>query len=467
MKNHEHLIHENIIRDMSEGVMTIGFDGVITHINPAAEAILGIPAAELVGRRFALCFFEFPENDAFNQAILDAVYHPESTHKNVVSYFTGSEKRQLQITASCLKENNRTAGIIVVLNDISELSELRDAVVAMKRIQKLNDQLQLRNQLLSETFGRFLSDEIVRQLLDTPDGLALGGKKRELTIMMSDLRGFTAMSERMEPDSLLSMLNHYLGEMTQIIQKHNGTIIEFIGDGIMAIFGAPAFDPDHASNAAAAAIEMQACMHEINAWNADRSYPRLEMGISLNTGEVIVGNIGSEKRTKYGVVGNQVNLCGRIESYTVGGQVLISPKTRSQISTDLEIAQEMEVFPKGVQEALKLSQLTGIGAPYNLSCAEEFAQPIPLRRGIPVRFAPLVSKHGSVPDQEGVITALSDTGAILESRLPLKIFDNLKIEAGGELFAKIIRQENTGWLLRFTALPEGFNAWREKFDQQA
>lgn len=444
---------------MSEGVMTIGFDGVITHVNPAAETILGRPADALQGRRFARCFFEFPENDAFNQVILDAVYHPGRTHKSVVAYFSGDETRQLQITTSCLRDGHRNMGIIVVLNDISELSELRDAVVAMKRIQTLNDQLQLRNQLLSETFGRFLSDEIVHQLLDTPDGLALGGKKRELTILMSDLRGFTAMSERMPPDSLLSMLNHYLGEMTRIIQKHNGTIIEFIGDGILAIFGAPVESGNHASDAVAAAIEMQACMDSVNRWNRERAFPRLEMGVGLNTGEVIVGNIGSEKRTKYGVVGSHVNLCGRIESYTVGGQVLISPRTRSQVASDLEIAQEMEVFPKGVQQALTLSQVIGIGPPYNLRCGESEVPPLALKHPLPVRFAPLVSKHGGPPRHEGALIALSETGAILETSLPLNPFDNLKIEAGGELFAKVLKHENGGYLLRFTALPPGFAAW--------
>ena len=113
---------------------------------------------------------------------------------------------------------------------------------------------------------------------------------------------------------------------------------------------------------------MQARIEAINAWNGQRDYPKLEMGIGVNTGEVIVGNIGSEKRTKSGVVGSYVNLCGRIESYTVGGQVLISPETRVRISEPLEIAMEQEVFPKGCAEPLTLSQVTGIGGAYGISC---------------------------------------------------------------------------------------------------
>ena len=268
MGDHREFIRESIIRDMSEGVMTIGFDGIVTYLNPAAEKILARKTDEIVGQPFALCFFDYPENDNFSQTILDAAYDRDHTHENVASYFTGEETRQLHVTTSFLHDGEERVGIIVVLSDISELVELRDAVKAMERIKALNGQLELRNKLLSETFGRFLSDEIVRQLLDTPDGLTLGGKKRTLTVMMSDLRGFTAMSERMEPQSLLAMLNHYLGEMTEIIQRRNGTIIEFIGDGIMAIFGAPAPSDCQASDAVAAAVEMQARMEAINAWNA-------------------------------------------------------------------------------------------------------------------------------------------------------------------------------------------------------
>ena len=367
--NRSELIHKSIMQDMTEGVMTIGLDGVITYVNPAAASILEMDVSMLTGKKFIQCFFEYPENDAFNQTILDAVYDAATKHRNVVPYFTGSIFRQLHVTTSYLHDNGVKVGVIAVLSDISELSELRDAVKAMQRIQQLNSQLELRNKLLSETFGRFLSDEIVRQLLDTPDGLMLGGKKRSLTIMMSDLRGFTAMSEQMEPQALISMLNHYLGAMTDVIQRYNGTIIEFIGDGILAIFGAPAESDHHAADAVAAAVAMQMQMDDVNQWNAERGYPVLEMGIGINTGEVIVGNIGSEKRTKYGVVGSHVNLCGRIESYTVGGQILISPQTRSMIQSNLEIGGEMEVYPKGVKGALTISHITGIGKPYNLSCS--------------------------------------------------------------------------------------------------
>ena len=449
MRNSE-LIHKSIMQDMTEGVMTIGLDGVISYVNPAAAMILGMNAQDLTGKKFIQCFFEYSENDAFNQTILDAVYDSATTHRNVVAYYTGKNFRQLHVTTSYLHDNGIKVGVIAVLSDISELTELRDAVKAMQRIQQLNSQLELRNKLLSETFGRFLSDEIVRQLLDTPDGLLLGGKKRTLTIMMSDLRGFTAMSEQMEPQSLIAMLNHYLGAMTEVIQQYNGTIIEFIGDGILAIFGAPVASDHHASDAVAAAVAMQMQMEVINTWNTDRGYPILEMGIGINTGEVIVGNIGSEKRTKYGVVGSHVNLCGRIESYTIGGQILISPLTRSMVQCDLEVAQVMEVYPKGVKGALTLSRITGIGTPYNLYNEGQSQQKDMHSVQIPVRFKRISEKHCSETVFDGVLTEMNERYAILNTDTPIHLFENISICANSDIFCKVLAKEAHGLLLGFT-----------------
>lgn len=438
--------------------MTIGLDGVITYVNPAASSILGMSSDELIGKKFIQCFFENPENDDFNQTILDAVYDSAVTHKNIVSYHIGSSVRQLHVTTSYLRDEGEKVGVIAVLSDISELTELRDAVKAMKQIQYLNGQLQLRNKLLNETFGRFLSDEIVRQLLDTPDGLMLGGKKRTLTIMMSDLRGFTAMSEQMDPQSLIAMLNRYLGAMTDVIQRYNGTIIEFIGDGILAIFGAPLASDHHAADAVAAAVAMQMQMKDINAWNAERGFPILEMGIGINTGDVIVGNIGSEKRTKYGVVGSHVNLCGRIESYTVGGQILISPQTRALISCDLDIARELEVFPKGVKGGLTLSHITGIGQPYSLSCGDQSRQENLRPVHIPVEFKRIADKHCSETVFAGTLTAISEKNALLQTQIPLRLFENISLCAEREVFCKVLGAGEQGMLLGFTAGHKDFCA---------
>ncbi len=443
--------------------MLIGFDGVIDYLNPAAVEILGLDREETLGRKFAAVFFEREENDEFSQAVLNAVYDRDKAHDAIVSYTVGDKKLTLRVVTSFYAEKQEPTGVIIVFRDMSELMELRDAAESLKRIQRLNERLEMRNQLLSTTFGRFLSDEIVKQLLDTPDGLALGGKKQVLSIMMSDLRGFTALSEHMDANDLITMLNHYLGAMTEAIERHNGTIIEFVGDGIMAIFGAPAQSDHHAADAVAAALEMQKAMTGVNAWNEAHGYATLEMGIGLHTGEVIVGNIGSEKRTKYGVAGSNVNLCGRIESYTVGGQVLISPDTREQAGADLEIANEMVVYPKGHEGALTISHVTGIGAPYEIYVNTGHTEPKALQKIAPVSFHKVNGKHGDAKRYYGGIAAVANDQAVFETEASLQVYDNLFLEAGGELYCKVMEETENGYLLQYTSVPAGYAAWIKAF----
>ncbi len=451
MKENIDFIRKSVIRDMSEGLMVIGLDGKIVDVNPAALTILAKKEEQLINKSFAAAFFGFEENDDFNQLILDSVYDSDKAHKDVAPYFTGTQQKYLSVTTSYLQNDGVKVAVVAVISDISELYELRDAVKAMEKIRALNDKLEIRNKLLNDTFGRYLSDEIVKGLLEKPDGLALGGKKKELTVLMSDLRGFTAMSEKMNAHDLVAMLNHYLGEMTEVIQKYSGTIIEFIGDGILAIFGAPVESDINASQAVAAAIEMQSKMDGINVWNDENGYPRLEMGIGINTGDVIVGNIGSEKRTKYGVCGSNVNLCGRIESYTTGGQIIISPTTKKNILEELTVEEEFTVKPKGVDKPIVLSRITGIGGEYNLQYSLETEPLKTLEQPEEITFYTLDGKHTSDKPNTGIITAKSTKEAIIKTDVELSVYDNISIEFESKIFAKVIKAEKDSYKIRFTS----------------
>jgi class 3 adenylate cyclase len=141
----------------------------------------------------------------------------------------------------------------------------------------------------------------------------------------------------------MEILNDYLARMTDIIIAHGGTINEFIGDAIFAVYGAPVPHPDHAERAAASALAMQYAMAELNRASAARGWPHFEMGIGLNTGEAVVGNIGSEQRAKYAVVGAAVNLAARVEGCTVGGQIFLSPATYEQTRHLVEVAAPVPV----------------------------------------------------------------------------------------------------------------------------
>lgn len=449
-------IYQTIISDMSEGLMVIGFDGVITHLNTAAEIILDKKKEKLIGKKFAISFIRYEENDSFNQAIIDAIYDRTKFHKNIVNYYTGKTLKQLNITTSFLHNNGEKVGIVVVLSDISELVELRDAVKAMERIKSLNSQLELRNKLISETFGRYLSDDILKEILETPSGLQLGGKKREISIMMSDLRSFTNICESLEPSKIIDMLNHYLDKMVEIISKYNGTIIEFLGDGMLVIFGAPLENKNHALNAVLAAIEMQAAMPDINKWNDEQNYPSLKMGIGINSGETIVGNIGSEKKTKYGVMGKHVNLCGRIESYTIGGQVLISPYTRDLIKEPLEITKEFQAKPKGLKSPINISEITGVLGNYNIHCQKIEVDIRPINKYIDIEFFEVHDKDVINHPNKAKIVALSKSNLIIVTNVNLKQFSIIELNCESNIHCRVIQMIEDGYLCSFTTDPKPF-----------
>lgn len=453
------LMRSRALADLAEGVIALGFDGVVKLANDAALDILEKPREALVGLPFARCFFDEPENDAFCQCVLDAVYDKTRRQERYVPYTAEGRTKQLRVMSSFLREGEETVGVVLVLSDITELTELQDAVRAMERIQALNGQLELRNALLQETFGRYLSDDIVKEILEKPEGLRMGGQKRELTIMMSDLRGFTMMCQDMAPTDLIAMLNHYFSEMYEPIRKYGGTVIEFLGDGMFIIFGAPILRDTHAADAVAAAVEMQQRMPAVNAWNAERGYPKLAMGIGVNTDSVVLGNIGSEKRTKYGVIGAAVNLTGRLESYTTEGQIVISSTTRAAAAAPLDIENEFQAVPKGLETPVTITMVRGIGGAYNVHLDRAEQPLLPLAAPVAVDFRLLDGKHVEGGALRGAVTAMSEERALLQTDAALAEFDNVCLDVCGGLYAKVTAIDRGAATLRFTAKPEGFDAW--------
>jgi len=227
------------------------------------------------------------------------------------------------------------------------------------RAEQYRKQLERNEKFIRATFGRYLSDEIVTDILERPEGLELGGDLRRVSIMLSDIRGFTTLSENLAPAQVVTMLNRYLGAMTDIIMAHHGTIDEFIGDAILAVFGAPQFREDDADRAVRCALAMQAAMQEVNALNQAEGFPAVATGIAINTGDVIAGNIGSERRSKYGFVGHAMNVTSRIEDITAGGEILISDSTLKGLKGDFSLGRSQELHVKGIDETILVHQITG------------------------------------------------------------------------------------------------------------
>ena len=246
---------------------------------------------------------------------------------------------------------------------------------------------------IRETFGRYVSDDVVAILLSSPEALALGGELRKVTVLMSDLRGFTALAERLSPEDAITFLNGYLQTMVDLILHYRGTINEIMGDGILVIFGAPTAAANDTERAVACALAMQLAMDGVNARSRERGLPEVEMGIGIHTGDVIVGNIGSQRRMKYAAVGTHVNLTGRIESYTTGGQILISESTRQEVASLVGVSRQLQIEAKGVRQTLTVWEVTGIGGVHALFLHPPPSRMTLLAAPIPVRYAVLEDKY--------------------------------------------------------------------------
>jgi adenylate cyclase len=342
-----------------------------------------------------------------------------------------------------------------------------------EELQHKADELEARNQFVRETFGRYVSDDVVAQLLDLPEGLQLGGEKRKVSILMSDVRGFTALAEHLDPQEVLTFLNRYLEAMLTVILSYQGTIIEILGDGLLVIFGAPIQRPDDAERAIACAVAMQLQMVDANAANRQDGLPEVEMGIGIHTGEVVVGNIGSQQRTKYGAVGSAVNLSGRIESYTTGGQILISETTFKEAAPILSITQQMRAEPKGVAEPITIYEVGGIGGEHHLFLPELSEELVPLNEAIPISYTVLEEKFAGRTVFAGRLMKLAVKSAELHTDHPLAALSNLKLqlmpEQGnalpGDVFAKVVGLQTdraTRVVIRFTSLPENARVFLQK-----
>jgi class 3 adenylate cyclase/PAS domain-containing protein len=322
----------------------------------------------------------------------------------------------------------------------------------------------MRADFLKEMFGRYLSEEVMNTLLDNPDSVKLGGEKRNVTLMMTDLRGFTSISERLDPGQVIDLLNTYFEIMVDVLLRYDATINEITGDSILVIFGAPQQMSDRAKRAVACAIEMQNAMVSVNKKSMEMGLPEFEMGIGLNDAEVIVGNVGSQRRSKYGVVGSGVNMTSRIESYTVGGQILVSESVLKEAGESLRIDGIREVLPKGLETALKIYEVGGIGEPYNVALDRKDEEMTVLLRRIPLRYSKLGGKHVLEAEYRCLIIALSLKNAEIEFDEPLTLLTDLKMSlndvpgdlASKHFYGKVIEGTERGryrYVVRFTSVP--------------
>jgi adenylate cyclase len=209
-----------------------------------------------------------------------------------------------------------------------------------------------------QALGRFLSANIVEKILANPGEIHLGGENQIVTILFSDIRGFTRMSEKMEPHAVVELLNEYFTEMTDLIFETGGTLDKYLGDGIMAVYGAPFPKPDDALRATKTGMEMQRALVALNRDWESRGQQPLRMGVGVNTGPVTAGNIGSAKRMDYTVIGDAVNLASRLCSNAAPGQILVSESTYSQLNGKIPAQRLEAIRVKGKETPVELYEVS-------------------------------------------------------------------------------------------------------------
>ncbi len=226
---------------------------------------------------------------------------------------------------------------------------------------------------IRNAFALYLNPELARLVSENPEMLKLGGQKRELTVLFSDIRGFTSISEGLEPESLVELLNVYLGAMTDVVFAHEGTLDKYVGDAIMAVWGAPVPHQDHGVRACRAALQMLAQLRDLEGKFTARGWPPLQIGIGLHTGQMVAGNMGSERRLSYTVIGDNVNLGSRLEGLTKHyGAAIIASEDTVRAAAGAIVAREIDVVRvKGKAVPVRIYEVLG--------GAEEAARWQPLR----------------------------------------------------------------------------------------
>ena len=302
---------------------------------------------------------------------------------------------------------------------------------------------------IRDTFGRYLSKKVVDEILESPNGQEIGGHRKTATIMMSDLRGFTSLSETRDPEDMVRLLNRYLERMSKVIMEYDGMIDEFIGDAILTVFGVPDEHDDDPLRAVACALAMQNALIELNNELMREGYPALEMGIGINTGSVIVGNIGSEIRTKYGIVGTSVNIASRIESNTIGGQVLIGEATYRLVKELVTSDPAQTVMMKGLKKPLVIYPVTAIGPPYDVKLGFQAASKNGIEISLPFHCWKVEDKKIASESMLGETITLNDneiTASIephLEPLTDIKLIFDFCMDAHcfDDIYAKVLSPE--------------------------
>ena len=306
----EKQFNESILGSIATGVVTINTLGEVDSINIAATKILNTKKKDIIGNHYMF------------------VFEKDETVVELITSCEGKNKTVSDVNIPLAVSSKDTVVNISVSPRVDPDGKMQGQVIAFEDITDVNK--------VKNTFKRYVSKQVVDEILDNDSKLNLGGEKRKVTVLFADIRGFTSMSEKMEPEVVVSTLNEYFSEMIDIVFKNNGTLDKIIGDELMVVYGAPISAKDDTTRAVQTASDMQEKLKELNEERKKRKEPLIAVGIGINRGEVVSGNIGSREMMDYTVIGDTVNLAARLCSAAKPGQILVSnsvfKKTRKMIN---------------------------------------------------------------------------------------------------------------------------------------
>ena len=323
--------NESILSSIATGVITINVLGEIDSINSAGLKILKKEKEEIIGNHYLYLF----EKD---EEVVELIVKSETQNKKVstvnIPFLSVSEETKINFSVSPrVDKDEKTKGLVLAIEDITDVSKIK------------------------KTFKRYVSKQVVDELLDDDAKLNLGGEKREVTVLFSDIRGFTSMSEKMEPEKVVSTLNDYFSLMIDIVFKNNGTLDKIIGDELMIVFGAPTSSPDDTERAVQTAIEMQ---NKIKTFNKQRSINKevpIKVGIGINKGLVVSGNIGSRDLMDYTVIGDTVNLGARLCSAAGPDEIITSSSVWFETKNIFNYKKLKPIKVKGKKEEIQVYKI--------------------------------------------------------------------------------------------------------------
>ena len=318
---------DNIMSSISTGIIKINLMGEIEYINDSAIEIFNFEDQPLLNNHYAIVFIENPE-------LVELIEFAESRNhvlyeENLNIKKQDQKETHINLTISPVFDEGVNSGSVISIEDLSDINKVKS------------------------TFKKYVSENIVDELLLNDESLELGGIEQEVCVLFSDIRGFTSMSERLEASRVVTLLNRFFDKMIDVVFKYNGTLDKIIGDELMVLYGAPLKKTDDILNAVNTAKEMFTSLDNFNKKMNDDGFPKLNIGIGINYGKVICGNIGSEQQMNYTVIGDTVNLASRLCSAAKPGEIIISDSVYNSLKNKNGFNPNDDLILKGKTKPVK------------------------------------------------------------------------------------------------------------------